>query len=89
MEDLQNDLAKGVDNFPEDLVGAYDLLLNYQDYKVAGVTKGSISDHIKFANVEKKDKIHIVCWKCDQKGHYHDDTNCPVNIKGREEKDKA
>uniref|UniRef100_A0A7S4MMQ2 CCHC-type domain-containing protein n=1 Tax=Odontella aurita TaxID=265563 RepID=A0A7S4MMQ2_9STRA len=89
MEDLQNDLAKGVENFPEDLVGAYDLLLNYQDNKAATVKRGNISDHITFKNVEKKDKSHIVCWKCGKKGQYHDEPNCPVNLKEREDKEKV
>jgi hypothetical protein len=72
--DLQNDYAKGAKTYPQSIVEAYNLALNYRSDKKKTPNNNKttgLSFNQNKANNKNKD---ITCYKCGKKGHYA--SNC-------------
>jgi hypothetical protein len=87
IKDLENNFTQGRDNYPKNLVDAYNLLVHWkQDPRNLMRVLGTSNDGAAFANVgddkeesgnnrQPPDKSRITCWKCKKKGHYA--SSCP------------
>jgi Zinc knuckle len=69
--DVQNERLQGQDRYPNTLVEAYNLLVNWKpDPRPYHQTSGPTNDGVTFANVGKKDKSQVKCFKCNRMGHF-------------------
>jgi hypothetical protein len=82
---MENNFTIKIDKWPKTVIEAYNLLIHWkQDPRNLLRVLGSSSDGVAFANIDddetkpgkgKKDKSHITCHKCGNKGHYANE--CP------------
>jgi hypothetical protein len=86
MDDLVNQLTIGHNNYPVNIVAAYNLLNNYRVSTQSTARIINDSEGVAFATVgvtkEKRDLAKIRCFRCQKKGHFAN--HCPDN-----ETDKA
>jgi len=87
IEDTENDYVKGQDRYPKTVLAAFNLMIYVkQDPQNIMRMLGTTSDGVAFtnlgedddtvhANIGKKDKSGITCFKCKEKGHYSNE--CP------------
>ncbi len=74
-DNLSNDMAKGVNNFPKTMVKTLQLTSNYKvPAKIQHIKKNNkVGDFVQEGKViNTKD---IKCWHCSKKGNYQ--CNCP------------
>jgi hypothetical protein len=85
---LANQYLVGQDVYPRTLNEAYTLLTNWQqsNERSPGGTEGLVytttgTEEEGVANATRKDKSHITCYACNEKGHYAND--CPTTKEGK------
>jgi Zinc knuckle len=82
--DLQNQYLSGVNKYPTTLNEALTRLSHWKDPNANGRNTNSSTNGVSFTNVgnEKgkgRNKDHITCFNCQQKGHYSNE--CPTKDK--------
>jgi hypothetical protein len=87
LEELENDMTKGTDNYPVNVTKAYTLLVNHK-IQQRGVTRlFNDSEAVSFANVNGKkippDINTVKCYSCQKLGHYASDCPEPNKIEGK------
>jgi hypothetical protein len=98
MKDLENDYLKDRDNFPRDIVGTQNLLLNYKGAEVPnpGRTQSS-NDGVLFAQQTstkpkptRDGRMHagIICRDCNEAGHFQGSPQCSLQKKLKEDAEK-
>ena len=88
LEELENDFTKGHNNYPSDMVKAYQLLNEYKQWRPASAPQ---SEGIAFAQKGKQENskdwaADKTCFECGEKGHIK--PNCPQLKKKKGDKDK-
>lgn len=101
---LHNDYLMGMNNYPKNIVEAYNLLIEWRDENI--ISQNFSNDGVAFTNVagsneantddqggttlvntggggaRRRDKSHITCYGCNEKGHYQNE--CPNKEKKQE-----
>ena len=75
---LQNEYLSNTNKYPKNLNEAYSRLTNWKETAVGN--RNSNSEGVSFTNVGatvKKNKDHITCFNCQQKGHYSNECSKP------------
>jgi hypothetical protein len=99
MEDLENDYLKDRDNFPRDIIGTQNLLLNYKGAETIAPSKAQpTNDGVLFAQQtsakpkgtgDGKTHAGIICRDCNQQpGHFQGSLQCPLQKKLKEDAEK-
>jgi hypothetical protein len=86
LNELENDMTKGTDNYPVTVTKAYTLVVNHKS-KQRGVTRlFNDSEAVSFANINSKkippDINTAKCYSCQKLGHYASDCPEPNKIEG-------
>ena len=90
-EELENDFTKGHNNYPTDMVKAYQLLNEYKSWRPA--SSAPQSEGVAFAQKGKQEDTSNkdwaadkTCYQCGEKGHIK--PNCPLFNKKGDKKDE-
>jgi hypothetical protein len=84
--DLQNEYLSNIDKYPKTLNEAYSRLTNWKDANGGTRNSNSNSNGVSFTNVGAneasrkgggKNKAHITCFNCQEKGHYSNECTKP------------
>jgi hypothetical protein len=86
LDELENDMKKGTDNYPVTVTKSYTLLVNHKSQQ-RGVTQlFNDSEAVSFANINGKqippDINTVKCFSSQKLGHYASDCPEPSNIEG-------
>jgi hypothetical protein len=86
LDELENDMTTGTDNYPATVTKAYTLVVNHKSQQ-RGVTRlFNDSEAVSFANVNGKkippDINTVKCYSCQKLGHYASDCPEPSKVEG-------
>jgi hypothetical protein len=74
-EDLENDYTKGIHYCPTNVISAYHLLVDYNNFQRPASRVHTDSEAVSFANVKRVNqyKSDIKCYNCNKLVHYAND----------------
>jgi hypothetical protein len=86
LDELENEMTKGTDNYPVNVTKAYTLVVNHKSQQRGVIRLFNDSEAVSFANVNGKrippDINTMKCYSCQKLGHYAIDFPGPSKIEG-------